>query len=190
MNSVTHAERRLYEDVWSSISNYGEFSPGERYLPVFLAIAGDMRGSVLDAGAGSGKGAVALARVGFDVTLCDLTREGLVADAEPFPFLPGCLWSDLSARGRYDYVYCTDVLEHVPPQFTMLVVHRMLSVARRGLFISVSLVPDAFGVWAGRSLHQTVQPFTWWRDNLHELGDVVDARDLLNTALFYVRPSR
>jgi hypothetical protein len=35
-------------------------------------------------------------------------------------------------------------------------------------------------------LHQTVQPFTWWRDSLKELGTIVEARDLLTDAAFLV----
>jgi len=89
--------------------------------------------------------------------------------------------------GPYDWVYCTDVLEHLPPQFTMLAVDQMLRVATRGVFLTISTQPDQFGVWVGRSLHQTVQHYVWWRDSLRELGELVDARDLIGTALFVIR---
>jgi hypothetical protein len=59
-------------------------------------------------------------------------------------------------------------------------------VSRRGLFLSVSLVPDNFGVWVGKSLHQTVESFQWWKESLGELGVVTDARDLHHAATFYV----
>jgi hypothetical protein len=85
-------------------------------------------------------------------------------------------------------VYCTDVLEHIPTQFTMLAVEQMLRVARRGVFVAVSVVPDTFGVWAGKALHQTVQSYTWWKDSLSEIGLVTDARDLLHAGTFYVEP--
>jgi CRISPR/Cas system-associated exonuclease Cas4 (RecB family) len=42
------------------------------------------------------------------------------------------------------------------------------------VFLGIALVPDQFGVWMGTPLHLTVQPFTWWRDSLKELGTVVD----------------
>jgi hypothetical protein len=87
-----------------------------------------------------------------------------------------------------DWVYCCDVLEHVPPQFTMLAIDQMLRVARLGVFLSIALVPDQFGVWVGEALHQTVQPFVWWRDSLREVGEVVDARDLLIHGVYVVRP--
>jgi SAM-dependent methyltransferase len=189
--TLQQTETDLYAGVWGSLEHYGTVAPGVRYLPAFLDCVGASRGHVLDAGTGSGKGALALAAVGFRVTCCDLTDSGLVDDARALPFHVACLWGDLRGLAplwrTFDYVYCTDVLEHIPPQFTMLAISQMLRVAKRGLFLSVSLVPDQFGVWAGRPLHQTVEPFVWWRDSLGELGDVVDARDLHDNACFFVR---
>jgi SAM-dependent methyltransferase len=190
--SLLENERETYAELWSSVGAYAENSPGEQYLPVFLQVVGDWRGTVLDAGTGSGKGALALKRAGFDVRLCDVTDAGLVAEASALPFRQACLWSDFTSRFapgfEFDWVYCTDVMEHIPPQFTMLAVYQMLKAARNGLFLTVSLVPDSFGVWAGKSLHQTVQSFDWWKQSLNEVGRVVDARDLISNAVFVVEP--
>lgn len=193
--SLLAAERATYDEMWSSVEHYADHAPGEYYLPIFLQIA-DGRGTVLDAGTGSGKGALALKQAGFKVKMCDVSSAGLVPEAQSLRYADACLWHDLSrlvpwsgvpGRTTFDYVYCTDVLEHIPPQFTMLAIDQMLRVARKGLFLTVSLVPDSFGIWAGKSLHQTVEPFVWWRDSLRELGTVLDARDLHTSAAFFVR---
>lgn len=189
--SLLARETATYTDVWQAVDTYGNHAPGEHYLPVFLSIVGSERGHVLDAGTGSGKGALALEKAGFRVTLCDMTDAGLVPDARRLPFRTASLWHPLRPllpSGSVDWVYCTDVLEHIPPQFTMLCVDQMLRVARRGAFLSVSLVPDSYGVFVGTPLHQTVQPYTWWQDSLGELGAVTDARDMGASATFYVVP--
>jgi 2-polyprenyl-3-methyl-5-hydroxy-6-metoxy-1,4-benzoquinol methylase len=192
VSAITTQERSTYEGVWSSVDAYHNYSPGEAYLPIFLECVGESRGHVLDAGTGSGRGAVALQNAGFRVTCCDVTDAGLIPAARELPFREACLWQHLGgftpAHGSFDYVYCTDVLEHIPPQFTMLAVWQMLRVARRGVFLSVSTVPDNLGVWVGAQLHQTVRSFTWWKDSLGELGRVVDVRDRLDDASFYVTP--
>ena len=200
--SIGQTERTLYEEMWA-IGGYADHSPGEHLAPMFhdLVIREDpiwvRNRTVLDAGCGSGKGGVALKAMGFDVRLCDITDAGLIDTARSLPFSEASLYGDLSriaravghpGRTRFDYVYCCDVLEHLPPQFTMLAIAQMLRVATRGLFLSISLVPDQFGVWVGEALHKTVQPFTWWRDSLRELGEVLDARDLQTAAVFFVRP--
>lgn len=181
------AETALYEATWT-VPHYADHAPGVLYLPILREHV-PPPACILDAGTGSGKGALALAAAGYDVRLCDLTDAGLVDEARGFPFAPACLWQALRPQirvGWVDAVYCTDVLEHVPEQFTMLAVEQMLRVAQRGLLLSVSTQPDGFGAWVGRPLHQTVQPFTWWRDALREVGHVVDARDLVGPAVFWV----
>lgn len=188
------AERETYQQAWA-LPQYAEFAPGEKYLPQFLDMSKAQRGqSVLDAGTGSGKGAIALKREGLSVVLCDITDAGLVPEARDFRFDEACLWHPVKQQLRYlhggtvDWVYCCDVMEHIPTAYTMLVAARLLEVCRRGVFFSISLVPDVFGNWIGKPLHQTVQPYVWWRDNLSEVGGLVEGRDLLNTGLFLVRP--
>jgi len=186
--TVHAAEQQLYADVWASIPQYGDVAPGERYVDILKEVC-PAPAHVLDAGTGSGKGALALQQAGYTVTLCDLTPEGLVPEARMLPFRPVCLWKPLRSQlglGSVDAAYCTDVLEHVPPQFTMLAVDQMLQLATRGVLLTVSLTTDGFGAWVGRPLHQTVQGFTWWRDSLNEVGHVQDARDLLSTGLYWV----
>jgi 2-polyprenyl-3-methyl-5-hydroxy-6-metoxy-1,4-benzoquinol methylase len=190
--SLLQTERATYAEMWASVPAYSVHAPGEQYLQIFQAFASP-GATVLDAGTGSGKGAVALHRAGYIVGACDVTDAGLVDEARDLPFMEACLWDVLMLgpvfdSGSCDWVYCTDVLEHIPPQFTMLAIHQMLRVAREGLFLTVSLVPDSFGVWAGKSLHQSVFPFSWWKEALNEVGTVVEARDLISNAVFVVRP--
>lgn len=195
---TTDNERALYETVWS-IPAYGEHSPGEVFLPLFEQMIADARlplnqwlnrpQTVLDAGCGSGKGALALEAAGYRVTGCDLTPDGLLPEAQHLPFYAVCLWDNVvGACGRHTWVYCTDVLEHLPPVYAALVVHRLLQCARTAAFFSIALVPDAFGKWVGRPLHQTVLPYRQWKATLGELGTVVAARDLGTTGLFLVTP--
>lgn len=192
--ALVETEQATYEAMWA-LDAYAAQSPGAALVPLFtdcIEAQGDRpawhAASVLDAGCGSGKGALALRAAGFAVTLCDLTPAGLASEAYALPFHQVALWDDVRrVVGYHDYVYCCDVLEHIPPAFTMLVIHRLLSVARKGVFLSISLVPDAFGAWVGKPLHQSVQSFTAWRDQLATLGEVVEARDLLTSGVYFVR---
>lgn len=185
MPNVLDRERAKYDDLWL-VDVYRENSPGEQLVPVFLDMAKTLPGqTVLDAGCGEGRGAVALASRGFIVDCCDFSDAGYAA---PFKFERVCLWEPMRQLGLRDWVYCTDVLEHVPPTFAMLVVSRLLEVAVRGLFLSISLVPDRYGVYIGETLHETVQSFVAWRDQLSEIGRVVEARDLIITGCYMVEP--
>lgn len=184
---IEATERATYEEMWGFVP-YSEHSPGEQWAGAFAQMSGNtMRGSVLDAGCGGGKGAIALHEWGFAVTMADLTDVGLEEGARQFPFHRIPLWGNLKREfGFVDWVYCADVLEHIPTEWTMLAVSRMLEVARRGCFFSIAFVPDQFGAVIGTPLHQTVQSFSWWKARLNEIGHVTDARDLLECGLFLV----
>lgn len=196
--SLLEHEREAYTHAFA-VDRYSVYSPGEQYLPLFCEMAGIQshehhRYTVLDAGTGSGKGALALKHAKFMVTACDFV-DGRVPEARDVHFKEiTSLWDDLRSQlgylrgGRIDYVYCTDVLEHIPPEFTMLTVRRLLDVCTRGVFLTIALVPDAFGYQVGRPLHQCVMPYVWWRDHLNTVGRVKEARDLILNAAFLVEP--
>lgn len=188
MSTLQAKEAEKYEQLASAAPTYGDFSPAERFLPIFLDVVGADRGTVLDAGCCTGKGGLLLAEHGFTVTLCDITDAHLVSAAERLPFFRAVLWHEFPFSVQYNYVVCCDVLEHIPPEFTMLVVRNLLAVSRCGVFFTIGLMPDVFGAAIGERLHLTVQSFVWWRDRLAELGEVLEARDLLTTGVYFVRP--
>ena len=188
---TTVGQKALYDEMWE-VDDYKKVAPGEGYVDVFCEMAKTtMRGSLLDAGCGSGKGALALKAKGFDVRMCDLTAGGLVDEAKRLPFTEACLWEPLKRKiGFVDWVYCCDVFEHLPTQFVGLATMRLLEVARRGVFLSIALFHDGFGAWVGQNLHQTVWSFEQWRDLFNELGEVQECRDLINNAIYLVTPKR
>lgn len=185
--NVEDAERETYEKVWE-IAEYSTESPGVLFLPAFLEMGSPSKEHpILDAGCGAGAGMNALHEQGFrNVYGADIVdvRKGYAADCD---FWQTPLWNILPVA---DWVYCCDVLEHVPEEFTMLVIARLLEVSSRGVFLSICLEPDNFGALVGQALHKTVRPFTWWRDRLAILGKIIECRDLLANGLYLVEPRR
>jgi hypothetical protein len=176
------AERRKYEAVWA-LPEYLNHSPGEHWADLFAEIAQPEPGhTLIDLGCGNGAAGKALAeRCGLRVTYLDLVDRGLK------PFITQPLWKPLPARNPpWDHGYCCDVMEHIPPEFTMLVVSNILRACALAFF-SISFLPDRFGKFVGAPLHLTLQSFSWWRDRLAEFGEVLDARDMLGEGVFYVR---
>src|SRR5262245_14502577 len=132
--SLTAFERETYREMFQ-VDEYCTHSPGVRYLPAFQQLAAP-GSTVLDAGAGPGAASRALHEAGYVVSMCDLDRY----TDQPFPFHAACLWDEgaMRAVGQFDYVYCCDVLEHLPSAFTMLAVRNLLAAARRGVFLSIA----------------------------------------------------
>ena len=184
--SVTELEKEKYDRMWM-VDDYRANSPGARFVPLFLELMAHDGQTVLDAGCGTGRAGQALAAAGYNVTLMDLSPSAL--EVPDLPFIEGCLWDAEAYPCRFDLAFCCDTLEHIPTEFTMLVIQRLLDHAD-SVFLSICTEPDNFGIRIGEPLHLTVQPFTWWRDHLRELGDVVEARDLGLTSVFVVKNRR
>ena len=175
------AEFEKYERMWS-VPEYSDYSPGETLVDTFMEMTGAQKGdSVIDLGCGTGRATSALQEKGLRATGFDITPKGL---QETIHFRQGCLWRKIG--GQYDHGYCCDVMEHIPIEFTMLVLHQ-ISLVTPNLFLQICNIPDGFGRAIGEPLHLSVMPFQWWKAHLESFGEVLDARDLLTSSVFHVR---
>jgi len=182
---VTQSEMAKYEIAWSLPDYVSDGSPGEYYADMFQSIADSQPGdSVIDLGCGAGRGGKALKeKLDLNVTYQDFVK----VDGVPSPFIQQPLWHDLPKRNPlWKYGYCCDVMEHIPSEYVMLVVHNIMAACDRALF-SISFVPDIMGKYVGSPLHLTIQPYTWWCDRLAEFGELTEARDMLGQGVFYVK---
>ena len=185
MNNITDQEKSKYEEIWA-LPEYADQSPGENLVHHFGKISGCRSGeSIIDLGCGSAKGSLVLEQeYGLRVTMFDITPAGIDPRASYIPFIQGCLWRELP--GTYKYGYCCDVMEHLPEQFVMVAIQNMLKACDH-VYLNIANFDDVFGEQIGQPLHLTVKPFVWWRDNLKEISQVLDARDFLASSLFYIK---
>ena len=184
--TLLQAERAKYDSAWS-LAEYRRHSPGATVHEAFLTITGARaRSTVVDLGCGEGRGGLALEAAGLRATYVDIVSDQLSELVNRDRFIQCPLWGNWARGGLWDYGYCVDVMEHVPPEFTMLVVDRILTHCRHAFF-HIALTADRLGILVGEPLHLTVASFAWWRDRLREIGDVYDARDLMTNGLYLVR---
>jgi len=185
MKKISENEKEKYSDIWS-LKDYANMSPGEQMVDTFCNIARPPKfgASVIDIGCGGGAGSRALKKRGFKVFAFDLTDTAWQPDPE-IPMRTGTIWNGIPMRNLFDYAYCCDMMEHIPTQFVALSIEQILRVAPYAFF-SICFTPDHFGSYIRQDLHLTVQPFTWWRDTLRELGTVHEARDMIGEGVFYV----
>lgn len=160
-------ERDKYTQIWK-LEAYRACSPGELSASIFLAaMQVEGKGPVIDFGCGTGRGGLALAKAGLDVTLTDFVSNCRDHEALWLPFLE----FDLSKRCplRAPYGYCCDVMEHLPPDQVDAVIANIMKSAAK-VFFQIAIVPDTFGAVIGHELHLTVKPHDWWRATFERLG--------------------
>jgi len=185
-------EQAKYEKLWK-MDTYRRFSPGEKIAHVFLEVAKHCKGiqkTVLDAGCGTGRGGLKIFRESNSrVTFLDFTSDPLDSAAKLLvrngtaAFVQQSLIDDITLP-RFDYVYCTDVMEHIPPEDVDTVLSNILSAGDR-VFIQLSTVPDGMGVLIGEKLHLTIEQPEWWQEKIESLGSTIIDSAVKHTACWF-----
>lgn len=178
---LIEAERKKYRACWSD-DRYRQHSPGEMMLRLFRHMVRRRTGTLLDLGCGTGRAGVELERMGFAVTLADFVPEARDDAAYRLPFIKRNAWGRWSPE-VYDWIYCCDVLEHMPPEKVGAAMDNIAKHSKQA-FLSIHFGKDHFGSVIGHPLHLTVRPYGWWLEELRARAHVVDARDLVGMGVF------
>lgn len=186
------AERAKYERMWQ-FSEYRTIAPGEGVAAMFLAQARPKAGSeVIDFGAGTGRGALMLALMGgLKVRMLDFAENCLDEDVRAALTTQSHALSftlhDLNrpVKDSAQYGFCTDVMEHIPPQDVDRVLRNILRAAQH-VFFQISCEDDNCGKLIGEQLHLSVHPYAWWLKKLQELDCTVHwSQDCGHSCMFY-----
>lgn len=135
----------LESQRWLHAQPRGYGGKGDKWADVVRGEAVRMKcDSILDYGCGQGSLERALRLL--DIVGYDPAIPG--KDMPPFPA---------------DLVVCTDVLEHVEPEKTDAVVGHIFSLARKGVFLVVSLEETDKKLPDGRNAHINLRPALAWQ---------------------------
>lgn len=173
--AIANPEQDRYRKAWS-LPQYRTVAPGEKMVPYFLWQAKPQPGEeVIDFGCGTGRGALALARVAkLRVTMLDFA-ENCLDDEVDEAVKNGELDFELAdltqpVQKIAAYGFCCDVLEHIPTEDVPKVLQNILGSARK-VFLNIALFDDVHGKDVdGHPLHLTVKPAAWWLEQLEKLG--------------------
>ena len=179
--ALTEVEK--YQRMWG-IDAYRNLAPGEECAELFLRVAQPHGQRVIDFGCGTGRGALKISE--FCPVLCvDFTDNSRDEAARHLPFVQADLTKPIPAEAPFGY--CTDVMEHIPPEDVSTVIRNVMASAQT-VFFQISTVPDLLGALINQDLHLTVRPHGWWRDLFISLGHSVQwDRECENAALFLIR---
>jgi SAM-dependent methyltransferase len=156
------AEREKYRKIWA-VPAYRNYSPGEQLVDTFLQTTPWHKGdSLIDIGCGTGRAGLKLRQAGLKVTLFDLCFEAPDKEAtKHLPMMQGNIW-DFTYSNPWDWIYCTDMLEHIPTEYVDAALDNMAELTGKGGFLQIALYQDGFGRQIGETLHLTVESADWW----------------------------
>ena len=179
-------EQAKYEAVWSHEA-YRTVSPGAWAVDQFLEVADPPKGATIrDLGCGTGRAGLILHKLGYKVEQYDFATNCRDAEVrkEDIPFTQHDL--NNAIKGIADYGFCTDVLEHIPPEQVKRVLRVVVAAARR-VYLQISCTPDHMGALIGEPLHLSVHPYDWWKAELEEFeAKILWSEDKGHTCAFLV----
>lgn len=165
-------ECEKYTKIWQ-FKDYRKNSPGEDLIDLFKRnVPYEKLDTIIDLGCGTGRAALALARLGLVVSCLDIAENCMdPRPREVLPFVRACLWEPLSTP--WDWFYCTDVMEHIPPEHVEAVLDNIKSTATKGGMFQIAMFKESYGDLIGDTLHLTIKPDVWWLEQLKSRWDNV-----------------
>lgn len=76
-----------------------------------------------------------------------------------------------------DLLVCTDVLEHVEPEFIDHVLDDLSRLTKKIALVTVATRPAIKQLADGRNAHLTIQPFSWWEDRFNKRFDIIGIKE-------------
>lgn len=140
--------KALNRQLHDTVPSYG--TSGARRAKVVLKLAKGLNTtSILDYGCGKG----------------ELARNLPFPIWEYDPGIPGKENAPLPA----DIVVCTDVLEHIEPDYLEKVLIHLVTLSRIVVFLAISVVKAQKNLPDGRNAHLIVESADWWAEKLSTL---------------------
>lgn len=165
MNLITPEYLALQKQLHADFTNYGV--SGQRYADIVRPVSEWGRLAILDYGAGKRTLAESLGPA-YRVTSYDPCIEGMDTPPEPHPI-----------------VACTDVMEHIEPEFVTATLVELRRLTLRRILFVISVVPAQKILADGRNAHISIHPKDWWLDRIGEVDfgmiDVFDDAEGCNT---------
>lgn len=177
--SDSTSERVKYERVWKN-PDYRRFSPGLKAIAKFdlLSLFNRLNvRSILDVGCGSGKAMQEMKNSIYKFTVdgFDIAHNCLDEHiARTCRLYTGCVWTLHDLPTGYDLLFCTDVMEHIPPDKVRDTLECLCYATARYVFLGIALFPDSFGPkLIGEPLHLSVHDSDWWLKEIKDSGLLV-----------------
>lgn len=171
-------EKQKYIKCWN-LDAYRNISPGERCIDMFLEVYDDLnknseKQTLIDFGCGTGRAALKLDET-FNVMPMDFAFNCL-DDNVAEHFGDRFVEHDITKKShhRAEWGYCTDVMEHLPPEQIDDALEVMFECCDN-VFFQIATIPDHFGGHPDikDDLHLTVWDYNKWLKKFSEHGVIV-----------------
>ena len=193
--SLEEREKQKYERMWSEVPSYRAFSPGYTSSYIFFdhfkeRVKPDQ--TITDFGCGPGLAALPFLDHKLNVHLVDIAENSLQDKIEALTlFLPerirftqASLWEMPESIKPSEWIYCVDVLEHIPTEKVDDVLEALSKRTLLGGTLQICTVDEKFGEHIDDKLHLTVKPKEWWLEKIGKYWVIEESIDIVKGMRF------
>ena len=76
-------------------------------------------------------------------------------------------------EGHFDFIWCTDVLEHIEPELIDNIINHLKELSTDYLYVSANCTKAKKHLADGRNAHLIIQPKEWWNEKLISIGTIL-----------------
>lgn len=153
---ITDNYKELNRKLHDADPHYG--TSGQKYADYIRQLCDWGRGTVLDYGAGKCTLKKALGPA-YSVTCYD-------------PCVPGI---DTKPEGTFDAVACTDVMEHIEPEYVMDVLKDVRKFTHGYAFFVIAVTPARKKLEDGRNAHVSLKTPDEWKELVKQAGFEIES---------------
>lgn len=169
-------EKKKYEKMWD-VPSYRHTSPGYICLEILFDHFGkeiESGQSITDFGCGMGLTTMTFLEKGLKVQLVDIATNCLqdkieallLLASDKVSFTQASLWDLPKSLPPTDWIYCVDVLEHIPTEKVDDCLIHMKNRCLKGGVLQVFLIDEPYGDLIEEKLHLTIKPLEWWKEKI------------------------
>lgn len=161
VDKLTRQETEKYTKIWE-LDRYRERSPGVRFVQrAKRELCVQHRDTICDWGIGTGRAANLWEQEGLKAFGVDIAPNACT-EFKGKVWL-GSIWEDpLPKEQLFNFAYCTDVMEHIPPNRVLDTLKVIKKHTMEMCWFSIANFPDSEGSHIGETLHLSVRPPEWW----------------------------
>ncbi len=193
MDEETLNEKKKYDVIWRDDLSDKECNSGEAFVSFFFdGFEGEIRAgqTIIDFGCKTARVTKDFLAKGLNVTLVDTSpysvdeeiRKLLTLFSSQVHFVQACLWQLPNSLKAAYWIYCCEVLEHIPQDSIDTVLAQMAQRMRFGGYFSICLKDNATNKKLNRPPMLTVKGKAWWEKKLQKhftiIGEDAIADDL------------
>jgi len=183
LSDIGYKEKEKYIKMWD-VPVYRHTSPGSNLSLDFLRyFAKEMQvgDTLADFGCGTGRAAHMFLERGLNVNLIDIAPNCLDGEIQALTlmmphritFTEACLWELTSDIESADWLYCCDVMEHLPEAYVEQTLAQLAQRNKKGGCFQIFLQDEPFGTLIEDHLHLTIQNQEWWVEKISKHWDII-----------------